>query len=39
MYVYMYLRMNDGQTPLWYAQNSGYAHIVELLRKHGAKEQ
>jgi len=29
---------NDGQTPLWYAKDSGYTHIVELLRKHGAKE-
>jgi len=29
---------NEGQTPLWYAKNSGYTEIVELLRKHGAKE-
>jgi cytohesin len=27
-----------GRNPLWYAQNKGYTEIVELLRKHGAKE-
>ena len=28
----------DDRTPLWYAQNEGHTEIVELLRKHGAKE-
>lgn len=28
----------DGRTPLSYAQEQGHAEIVELLRKHGAKE-
>ena len=27
-----------GRTPLWYAKDEGNAEIVELLRKHGAKE-
>ncbi len=27
-----------GRTPLWYAEDNGNAEIVELLRKHGAKE-
>jgi len=26
------------RTPLWYAQDKGHSEIVELLRKHGAKE-
>ncbi|MHC4538151.1 MAG: ankyrin repeat domain-containing protein [Planctomycetota bacterium] len=29
---------NKGRTPLWYAQRKGYTEIVELLKKHGAKE-
>ena len=31
-------RDGDSRTPLWYAQDEGYTEIVELLRKHGAKE-
>jgi ankyrin repeat protein/transglutaminase-like putative cysteine protease len=31
-------RDGDNRTPLWYAQKEGYSEIVELLRKHGAKE-
>ena len=31
-------REGGGRTPLWYAQEEGHAEIVELLRKHGAKE-
>ena len=31
-------RDGGGRTPLWYAQDKGYTDIVELLRKHGAKE-
>jgi ankyrin repeat protein len=27
-----------GRTALWYAQKEGYTEIIELLRKHGAKE-
>ncbi|MFB0555182.1 MAG: ankyrin repeat domain-containing protein [Phycisphaerae bacterium] len=27
-----------GRTPLWYAEKEGHTEIVELLRKHGAKE-
>jgi len=29
---------NQGRTPLWYAQDKGHTEIVELLRKHGAKD-
>ena len=29
---------NKGRTPLRWAKNSGHTEIVELLRKHGAKE-
>jgi hypothetical protein len=29
---------NRGRTPLWWARNRGHTEIVELLRKHGAKE-
>ncbi|MHC4538179.1 MAG: ankyrin repeat domain-containing protein [Planctomycetota bacterium] len=28
-----------GRTPLWYAKKEGYTEIVELLKKHGAKEE
>ena len=28
----------DGRTPLYYAKEQGHTEIVELLRKHGAKE-
>ena len=28
----------NGHTPLWHAQDRGHAKLVELLRKHGAKE-
>jgi ankyrin repeat protein len=28
----------DGHTPLWWAKKEGYTEIIELLRKHGAKE-
>ncbi|MBW2173360.1 MAG: ankyrin repeat domain-containing protein, partial [Deltaproteobacteria bacterium] len=31
-------RTRASRTPLWYAKNEGNAEIVELLRKHGAKE-
>ena len=31
-------RDGDGRTPLSYAQDKGHTKIVELLRKHGAKE-
>jgi len=31
-------RDSDGRTPLSYAQDEGHTKIVELLRKHGAKE-
>jgi len=31
-------RDGDGRTPLWYAQDEGHTEIIELLRKHGAKE-
>jgi ankyrin repeat protein len=31
-------RDGGGRTPLWYAQEEGHNEIVELLRKHGAKE-
>jgi len=31
-------RDGDSRTLLWYAQNEGHTEIVELLRKHGAKE-
>ncbi len=31
-------RDGAGRTPLWYAQDEGHTEIVELLRKHGAKE-
>jgi len=31
-------RDGDGRTPLWYAQDEGYAEIAELLREHGAKD-
>ena len=31
-------RDRTGRTPLWYAGREGYTEIVELLRKHGAKE-
>jgi cytohesin len=31
-------RNGGGRTPLWYAQDEGHTEIVELLRKHGAKE-
>jgi ankyrin repeat protein len=31
-------RDGGNRTPLWYAKNEGNAEIVELLRKHGAKE-
>ncbi|HUU17636.1 MAG TPA: ankyrin repeat domain-containing protein [Sedimentisphaerales bacterium] len=31
-------RDEAGRTPLWYAQDEGHTKIVELLRKHGAKE-
>ena len=31
-------RDGGGSTPLWYAQREGHTEIVELLRKHGAKE-
>jgi len=31
-------RDGDGRTPLWYAQKSGRTEMVELLRKHGARE-
>jgi len=29
---------NQGRTPLWWAKHKGHKEIVELLRKHGAKE-
>jgi len=29
---------NNGHTSLWYAQDKGHTEIVELLRKHGAKD-
>jgi len=29
---------SKGQTPLQYAKKEGYTKIVDLLRKHGAKE-
>ena len=29
---------SQGGTPLWYAKEGGYKEIVELLRKHGAKD-
>jgi ankyrin repeat protein len=29
---------NKGHVPLWYAKEKGHTEIVELLRKHGAKE-
>jgi ankyrin repeat protein len=29
---------NDGHTPLWLAKYRGRDEIVDLLRKHGAKE-
>ena len=28
----------EGQTPLWSANENGHTEIVELLKKHGAKE-
>ncbi|MFC1636429.1 ankyrin repeat domain-containing protein, partial [Planctomycetota bacterium] len=28
----------DGNTPLWHASKEGHTEIVEILRKHGAKE-
>jgi ankyrin repeat protein len=31
-------RDGDNRTPLWYARKEGYSEIVELLKKHGAKE-
>jgi ankyrin repeat protein len=31
-------RSGSDRTPLWYAQEGGHTEIVELLRKHGAKE-
>ena len=31
-------RDGGSRTPLWYAKDEGNAEIVELLRKHGAKE-
>ncbi|MFC1604811.1 ankyrin repeat domain-containing protein [Planctomycetota bacterium] len=31
-------RDGNGRTPLWYAQDDGHTEIVELLRKHGARE-
>jgi len=31
-------RNGGSRTPLWYAQEEGHTEIVELLRKHGAKE-
>ena len=31
-------RDGGGKTPLWYAKKEGYADIVEILRKHGAKD-
>jgi cytohesin len=31
-------RDGASRTPLWYAKDEGHAEIVELLRKHGAKE-
>jgi ankyrin repeat protein len=31
-------RNGSGRTPLWYAKDEGNTEIVELLRKHGAKE-
>ena len=31
-------RDKAGRTPLWYAQDEGHTKIVELLRKHGAKD-
>ena len=31
-------RDGGGRTPLWYAKDKGNNEIVELLRKHGAKE-
>jgi ankyrin repeat protein len=31
-------RDGGGSTPLWYAKDEGNTEIVELLRKHGAKE-
>ncbi len=31
-------RNGASRTPLWYAQEEGHTEIVELLRKHGAKE-
>ncbi len=31
-------RDGAGRTPLWYAQDESHTKIVELLRKHGAKE-
>lgn len=32
------LKDNQGRTPVWYAKGRGNAEVVELLRKHGAKE-
>ena len=32
------IKDNQGQIALWYAKRRGYKEIVELLRKHGAKE-
>jgi ankyrin repeat protein len=32
------VRNREDRTPLWYAKYMDYTEIVELLRKHGAKE-
>jgi pectate lyase len=32
------IKDNDGKTPLYYAIERGHTEVVELLRKHGAKE-
>jgi len=32
------IKDNNGRTPLFYAIEKGHTEIVELLRKHGAKE-